>query len=215
MDAKSFLDQSRTTTSPKPAEWVYSVIKLALGVALIMFSSYVIRYHPLVGGSIGMSGIVFALHFGLMHLLSNLWREAGIHAAPIMNAPCMASSLSDFWGRRWNLAFRDLAHTYVFRPCVGSLGVAGATMAVFLVSGVIHDLVISAAARAGYGWPTLYFIVQGFGLLFERSRIGRRSGLGKGVTGRLYCAVIVLGPVGMLFHCPFVEHVVIPMLRAF
>ncbi len=215
MDVMSFLDQSRTTNRPRLVEWVYAVIKLTLGVALITLSKYVIPDHPLVGGWIGMAGIVFGLHFGLLHLLSNYWRESGIHAVPIMNAPVMASSLSDFWGRRWNLAFRDLSHAYVFRPLVGSLGVAGATMSVFVVSGVIHDFVISLASGAGYGLPTLYFTIQGIGLLFERSRIARRFGIGKGVMGRLYCAVVVLGPVGLLFHRPFVEHVVIPMLRAF
>ena len=87
-------------------------------------------------------------------------------------------------------------------------------MAVFVVSGVIHDVVISTAARAGYGLPTLYFIIQGLALLFERSRIGRRIGLGKTVIGWVYCAGVILGPVGLLFHRPFIEHVVVPMLRA-
>lgn len=214
MDATSFLDRDRTINGPRPVEWMYALIKLTLGVVLIVYSKSVISEHPLLGGWIGMTGIAFGLHFGLMHLLSNYWRGSGIHAVPIMNAPIMASSLSDFWGRRWNLAFRDLAHSYVFRPFVGSLGVAGATMAVFAVSGCIHDFVISTSAGAGYGLPTAYFMIQGFGLLFERSRVGRRIGLGRSVIGRMYCAGVVLGPVGLLFHRPFIEHIVVPMLRA-
>ncbi|MCB9922561.1 MAG: hypothetical protein H6822_10285 [Planctomycetaceae bacterium] len=214
MDATSFLDQDRSTSRARPIEWLNATLKLMLGVALIILSKSVISLHPLLGGWIGMTGIAFVLHFGLIHLLSNLWRESGIHAVPIMNAPVMASSLSDFWGRRWNLAFRDLAHAFVFRPFSGSFGVTGATMAVFVVSGVIHDVVISTAARAGYGLPTLYFIIQGLALLFERSRIGRRIGLGKTVIGWVYCAGVILGPVGLLFHRPFIEHVVVPMLRA-
>ena len=214
MDAKSFFDQRRMTAKPESVEWLYVATKLTLGVTLIALSKYILLSHPLVAGWIGMAGILFVLHFGIFHLLSTFWRASGIHAVPLMNGPIMASSLSDFWGRRWNLAFRDLAHTYVFRPLAGSLGVAGATMAVFAVSGIIHDLVISTAAGAGYGLPTLYFVIQGLGLLVERSRTGKRLGLGRAVVGRVYCAVMVLAPVGLLFHRPFVEQVVLPMLRA-
>jgi len=152
------------------------------------------------------------LHFGLFHVLSVVWRRAGIDAPPIMDAPIRASSLSDFWGKRWNLAFRDLAHTYVFRRLVGRLGISAATMAVFLASGLVHDAVISIPAGGGFGLPTLYFVIQGVGVLFERSRLGKRVGARKGVIGRLFCAAVILGPVFLLFHQPFVERVVLPML---
>ncbi|MEK6248981.1 MAG: membrane bound O-acyl transferase family-domain-containing protein, partial [Planctomycetales bacterium] len=128
------------------------------------------------------------------------------------DSPIQAASLSDFWGKRWNLAFRDLAYRHVFRPVTRRLGVAGATMAVFLVSGVVHDAVISIPAAAGFGLPTLYFVIQGAGVLFERSRFGKRIGISKGKTGRVFCAAIILGPVLLLFHRPFVERVIVPML---
>jgi alginate O-acetyltransferase complex protein AlgI len=107
-----------------------------------------------------------------------------------------------------------LAHTFVFRPVVTRLGIAAATMAVFLVSGLVHDAVISIPARGGYGLPTLYFLIQGCGVLLERSRGGRRLGLRKSVRGRLLCGAVVLAPVGLAFHRPFVERVVVPMLEA-
>jgi alginate O-acetyltransferase complex protein AlgI len=143
------------------------------------------------------------------------WRSAG--GAPVprpgrSNAPLRAESLGEFWGRRWNLGFRDLAHAHVFRPLARKLGAAGATLAAFAVSGAVHDLVISGPARAGWGLPTLYFLLQGCGVLLERSRAGRRFGLGRGTLGRLFTAIVTIAPLGMLFHRPFVERIVLPML---
>ena len=86
-------------------------------------------------------------------------------------------------------------------------------MAVFLVSGGIHDAVISIPAGGGYGLPTLYFAIQGGGVLLERSWPGKRIGLRRGLAGRLFCAAVILGPVFVLFHDPFLERVIIPMLQ--
>ena len=87
-------------------------------------------------------------------------------------------------------------------------------MAVFLVSGIVHDAVISIPAQGGFGLPTLYFTIQGVGVLFERSRLGKRIGTRQGMTGRLFCATVTLGPVFLLFHRPFVERVIVPMFVA-
>ena len=213
MDAKSFFTAPGPIQRPTSREWLLASAKVICGVFLVVVAVSLVNRHALLAGWIGMAGMVFTLHFGLFHLLSVFWRQAGIHAPPIMNAPVMASSLSDFWGRRWNLAFRDLSHVYVFRPSVGRLGVTGSAMAVFLVSGVVHDLVISVPSGAGFGLPTLYFTIQGVGLLLERSLVGKRIGLGKPVVGRMLCAVVVLAPVVLLFHPPFVEQVIVPMLQ--
>lgn len=84
----------------------------------------------------------------------------------------------------------------------------------FLVSGLIHDLVISLPARAGYGPPTAYFLLQGTGIMIEHSGFGKRLGLGQGVRGWLFMAVVVAGPVFWLFHPWFVQRVIIPFMQA-
>ena len=89
-----------------------------------------------------------------------------------------------------------------------------AMMAVFLVSGIIHDAVISFAAGGGWGLPTLYFLIQGIGLLLEKSRWGKRAGLARGWIGRLYAVAVVAGPAMLLFHTPFIMRVVLPMVEA-
>jgi Membrane bound O-acyl transferase family len=215
MNAEAFLRAGRSADSPKPIEWVAAFAKTGLGCALILSAIRILDSYPHVAGWIAMVGIAFVLHFGLFDFLSLCWRQAGVDARPIMDAPIKAASLAEFWGRRWNLAFRDLAHAHVFRPLVSRCGLAGATMTAFVVSGLIHDFVISFPARAGFGRPSVYFTIQGLGFLVERSRVGKRIGLGRGRVGWLFCMLVTAAPLGLLFHLPFVEHIVIPMLSAF
>ena len=216
MDAAAFLARSQAVASPARREWLMALFKTALGVLLLFLAPRLSDAGDTLAAWVGMTGIVFTLHFGLFHVLSIVWRQQQVNARPIMSNPILASSLSDFWSNRWNLAFRDLSHQFVFRPLVRrSASVVVATMAVFLLSGLVHDLVISVPARGGYGLPTVYFLIQGCGLLVERSRLARRCGAGSGLAGRLFCLVVVLGPAPLLFHRSFIEQVVLPMLATF
>jgi len=213
MDAGAFFASTKEVDLPRKSEWALALIETTLGVLTVtVFAPLVFVYDPYLAGMIGFAGIVLLLHFGLFHVLSLLWRRAGVDARPIMNAPLLASSLGEFWGRRWNVAFRDVTHAYVFRPLVRRIGATGATMAAFLASGLVHDLVISLPARGGWGLPTLYFLGQGCGVLFERSRLGKWIGLGRGIAGRLYCGVVTVAAIPLLFHEPFIGRIIDPML---
>jgi hypothetical protein len=86
-------------------------------------------------------------------------------------------------------------------------------MSVFAASGLVHELVISFPARGGYGFPTAYFLLQGFSVLFERSNTGRTIGLGHGWRGWLFTAMCAGGPAFWLFHPPFVRNVILPMFQ--
>jgi hypothetical protein len=215
MDAEQFFGGHKPKQPPRWSEWAWAIGQGAVGFwLLLVLAPALMTTHPIVAGWIAMTGVVSILHFGLSHVLSLLWRAAGVNAEHIMQKPVLARSLTDFWGRRWNLAFRDLAHRFVFQPLAPSFGPALATMGVFLVSGIIHDAVISYAAGGGWGLPTLYFLIQGFALLLEKSRSGKRAGLSRGWIGRLYAVVVVAGPAMLLFHTPFIMQVVLPMLEA-
>src|SRR5260370_38671858 len=105
-----------------------------------------------------------------------------------MSAPLRSTSLGEFWGKRWNLGFRQLAHELIFRPLCRRLGADTAGFLVFVVSGLIHDLVISLPARGGYGLPPLYFLLQARGVTVERSRFGKPPGRWQG--GRGWCFLL-------------------------
>ena len=212
MDAPTFFKRHPHGSERPAIEWMFAFLKVVLGFLLLCFAIADLTSTPLTAAWAGLIGLAFVLHFGLFDLLSLSWRHFGVDARPIMRSPINATSLAEFWGERWNMAFRDLAHAYVFRPLVPRIGVHGATMATFIVSGLIHDLVISVPAGGGFGQPTLYFVLQGLGLFFERTRLARRLGLGRGKIGWLYCLAVIALPVGLLFHRPFIDRVVLPML---
>jgi hypothetical protein len=215
MDAASFLDARIPVGKPRYSDWFWAILNTALGVICIWGVAHLIPADaPLLRGWAGMLGLVLLLHFGSFQLLALFWQMRGVAATPIMRSPLVSLSLAEFWGRRWNLGFRQLAHDLIFRPLRSRLGVAGAGFLVFVVSGMIHDLVISVPARGGYGLPTLYFTLQGAGVLVERTELGDKIGLGRGMRGWFFMALITAGPVFWLFHSRFVQIVVIPFLKA-
>ena len=114
----------------------------------------------------------------------------------------------------WLDRFRDLTHRFLFRPLAARWDARCALLAGFLFSGFVHDLVISWPAGAGYGGPTIYFVVQALALLLERSRVGRFAGLARGIRGRLFAWVVILLPAPLLFHPPVVSRVVLPFLHS-
>lgn len=217
LDADSFLGGARSAPPPRPArsEWLLALVKLAVGL-LVLFglARQVPPGQPYLVGWTGMVGLVLVLHFGTFHLVSCAWRWTGVAARPLMDWPLASTSLASFWGRRWNTAFRDLTHRFLFRPLTRWLSPAGAIVAGFAFSGVIHDVVISVPADGGYGGPTLFFLLQGAGVLAERSRAGRTLGLGGGGRGWLFTVTLLLVPAPLLFHWPFVTRVMVPFLQA-
>jgi alginate O-acetyltransferase complex protein AlgI len=212
MDAVSFLSAPHVER-PRAGEWTRAAAKFALGIALVWTAARLAAVHPsLLAGWIGMTGLVLVLHFGSFELLSLAWRRAGVDAIPVMQQPLRSASLSEFWGRRWNTAFHELAVRFTFRPLRAAIGVPAATALVFVLSGVIHELVISVPAHAGYGLPTTYFSLQAGGIIVERTRAGKALGLGAGVRGRIFTAAWAGAPAFILFPPVFVRTVVLPML---
>jgi hypothetical protein len=209
MDAKRFLGP-RTATAPPAREWLFAMAKVLLGVILMWGAARAALPHGLMAASIvAFVGLLFLLHFGLFHLLSCAWKNRGVEARPIMDWPILSKSLGEFWGRRWNAGFHEIAYRLVFKGLARRWGAAGAMMAGFVFSGIVHELVISWPAGAGWGKPTAYFLLQGCGILAER-----KFKFARAAWGPIWTIAVTLCPIGLLFHRPFMLGVMAPMCHA-
>jgi len=214
MDVRAFCG-NRPLFPPFVREWALAAMKTLSGATLVWLGVPLTgATRPLITGWVGMIGIVLLLHFGLFHLFSLLWRTLSINALPIMQSPATATSLSRFWGGSWNTAFTDLTHENLFKPLSRQLGPRRALLLVFLSSGLLHELVISLPAYGSYGLPTAYFLLQGLGLLFEHSKLGRKLRIRSGWRGWCFVVLIAGVPAFWLFHPVFVHQVILPMLQA-
>jgi hypothetical protein len=202
----------RANHLPTSASLTLAIANLLAGAILILLAAFASHRTPLTGW-VGMVGFVLALHFGLFGLIAAALQTSGLPVEPIMRAPILAQSVAEFWGARWNTAFSYLARTFILRPLGRRIGVNRGLLIVFLVSGLVHEAVISLPAGGGFGLPTGYFLLQGFSCILERSAIGRRIGLEQGLRGRLFTFAAVASPAFWLFHPAFVRNVFLPMLR--
>jgi len=215
MDAAAFLLPSTITAAPPATEWFSALGKTLLGAAIFFGLARRLPHEAAyLTGWVGMIGAVFMLHLGSFHVASCAWRAVGVDARPLMNRPLVSVSLGEFWGGRWNTAFRDLAYRFLFRPLARRFGPRGAVLAGFFISGLIHDLVISVPAGGGYGGPTFFFLVQAVGIVTERSGFGRTIGLRNGARGWAFTTCMLTAPACALFHPPFVLRTVVPFMQA-
>lgn len=213
LDANEFCDRSAADQRPTANEWRTATANTLLGALVLWGLARALPTgQPALVGGVGFAGLILLLHFGLFHLLALVWRRAGVGVQPIMCFPFRAASLADFWGQRWNRAYRQISFDFFFRPATSRFGVFAGTLIAFLFSGLFHELVISFPACGGYGGPTAYFLIQGAGLLLERNSLCRTIFKTHDWIGRCYTLVFTVGPIGLLFHAPFLTRVIEPFL---
>lgn len=213
LDPSGFFFKGKQVQPPSAVSWVGAVLQTLFGGLMFFVAAPLISwYSEIAGGWTAMIGIIFLLHFGSLRMVALAWRGLGRDVSPIMDSPICATSLSEFWGRRWNIAFRDFAHASVFRPIAKRWNTTLATWASFVFSGFVHELAISVPAGAGYGFPLCYFLLQGAGVSLERRLAKQGLRIRGGLVGWLYTAVFTLPAALFLFHRPFVHNVIQPLI---
>jgi alginate O-acetyltransferase complex protein AlgI len=154
---------------------------------------------------LALVGISLVLHFGLCSLATGQLQSQGYDVRPLFRSPLKSRSVAEFWSQRWNLAFSEMTSLVVYRPLRQSLGARPALWAGFALSGLLHEITISLPVHAGYGLPTLYFLLQALGVTLER-RINRA------LTRRVLAIATVVLPLPILFQPEFLRQVVHPLL---
>jgi len=156
---------------------------------------------------------VIAVFFGSTRLLAGFWNWLGRPVRPVFDRPVYARSLADWWGRRWNLAVHDTLALTIWQPLRGrGVPPAWASAAVFLLSGLLHELLLSYPAGGGWGGPSAYFAIQAGGMVAER-RAGLRRILRAAPWRRAAWTLgVALLPAPLLFHPPLLRALVRPWL---
>jgi alginate O-acetyltransferase complex protein AlgI len=146
-------------------------------------------------------------HFGALRVLKGAFRAAGFPVRTLFPNPLEARGFGDFWSRRWNIGYSQMMQRLVGRPTEARFGASAGMMAIFLVSGLLHELAITLSVRSGYGLPTLYFTGHGLLTLLEK-KAGRPF-------GKFPVLLAVALPLGLLFPPVFQDEVIARFLRVF
>ncbi len=190
------------TKTSTPPNFYPGAVSFFFGITLFFLT--ISRFSDtLTGGILLFTAMFFILHFGLLDLNAQFWRMKNRNCQPLMNSPWRANSLSNFWGQRWNLPFRDAVHQFIFKPIQKKYGVKIATMTVFLYSGLIHEAAISLPAQGGYGGSLLYFLWQ-FAAISLQKRFNS-------LNNKFFTWFSIIIPIPVLFHLPFYNNVIIPL----
>lgn len=166
-------------------------------VANLGWNHIVIMFIPL---SIGF-------HFGILRMLKGTLRYFGFPVRTLFPNPLETLGIGDFWSRRWNVGYSQMMQRLVGRPIEAIAGKSAGVMAVFICSGILHEIAITLPVMSGFGLPTLYFTFHGFLVLLEKKW---NRPLGKIPT--LICVIL---PLGWLFPETFQTEVIAKCLSVF
>ncbi|KAK3432168.1 hypothetical protein EUGRSUZ_E03938 [Eucalyptus grandis] len=94
-------------------------------------------------------------------------RLIGVAVEPQFNEPYLATSLQDFWGRRWNLMVTSILRPSVYEPIRSASGhLVGrqwarlpAVLTTFAVSALMHELIFYYIGRKEPTWVVMWFFL--------------------------------------------------------
>ncbi|KAJ0830082.1 putative long-chain-alcohol O-fatty-acyltransferase [Helianthus annuus] len=191
-------------------------LKFVVFLLLLKVYNYEEYLHPLVKMALFCVHIYVVLDVGLAMVAYAARAVVGFELEPQFDEPYLATSLQDFWGKRWNLMVTGILHPTVYLPARSISGryltkkwaPFPAVMATFIVSGLMHELIFYYIGRLKpTGEVTCFFVIHG--LLAGVEVVGKRT-----LGGRLRVPAVVSGPLALglvvstsfwLFFPPFLR----------
>lgn len=194
------------------------VLRIFIGLSLIALAYYSwprTQSYVLITFLL-LPGLSLAVHFGTFNTLAGIWRLFGYDCKPLFIAPLYSTSLSEFWGRRWNMAYSEMVNTSVYRPFSQKFGKTPALLASFTFSGLLHEVAISLPVQSWYGIPSLYFVAHGVLTWVERKLSNKGIPIDqKKWLGWCWTCFWLLLPAPFLFHPPFLAGTAWPIIGIF
>ncbi len=208
----SLLDQRRMTRVPphfdRPA-----LLQMSLAAAVTIAALWIVDAagqftgwrHYALRWYVGGAPLPFSIFATVDGLLALVLAALGRRFPPLNRAPYLATSLSDFWSRRWNSIINTLLRDHVFRRVAHRGAVAGMTAA-FVASAALHAYLIGMVLGPGatLAW-TAFFLAQPALMWVERRLHVRRW---RPAWGRAW----TLGTL-MLLYPLFIEPVLVLFAR--
>ncbi|WP_158409276.1 membrane bound O-acyl transferase family-domain-containing protein [Fimbriimonas ginsengisoli] len=202
MDAESFA-QRAPAPNGTGARFGRGLTLMLFGIAVAGATAIFLPWiPPMAVGWLGIAGILLTVHFGASEVMTSALWMLGRPVRPLFDRPYASRTLSEFWTRRWNLAFVEMDRRLFLPALVGRIGLRRAIFAVFLISGLLHEMAISYSVGAGWGGPMLYFAIQCLGLGLERRWR---------VRSKLWTLAWIFVPLPLLFHTPFRNQLIVPL----
>jgi hypothetical protein len=131
----------------------------------------------------------------------------GMELEPQFDKPYLASSLRDFWGRRWNLMVSAILRPSVYDPVRARAGKVAGVLATFMVSGLMHEAITwYLTLLPPTGETVAYFFLHGACCVAEDWCARRRAERGWPAPPRpvatAIVAVVVVSTTFWLFFPP-------------
>ncbi|CAI9292476.1 unnamed protein product [Lactuca saligna] len=191
-------------------------IKFVVFVLLLKIYEYGDQLHPLMKMALFCVHIYVVLDVGLAMVAYLARAIVGFELEPQFDEPYLATSLQDFWGKRWNLMVTGILHPTVYLPVRSIFGrflsrdlaSLPAVTATFIVSGLMHELIFYYLGRLKPTWEVTWFFVI-HGVLVSVELVVKRA-----VGGRFRLPAVVSGPLALgvvmatsfwLFFPPFLR----------
>ncbi|KAG8365122.1 hypothetical protein BUALT_Bualt18G0071500 [Buddleja alternifolia] len=153
--------------SPPHSKILIFLLKFILLGVIIYLYKYREYIHPYIVLALYCCHVYLGVELVLAVTAVPVRAVLGLELEPQFNEPYLATSLQDFWGRRWNLMVTSILRPTVYLPvrriCTRIIGerwaLLPAILATFVVSGLMHEVIYYYLSRAYPTWEVTWFFV--------------------------------------------------------
>ncbi len=195
VSSEGFRERQSSPPEDTGSRFLEHWLSFLIGAMVLILSLYLGKGKSFWFNYLALISILFIVHMGLVDVWGDVLKLLGFAPNRMFDRPFLADSLKSFWSHRWNRAFVEMNKIFFVSPLKNKMNASVLAFFIFLVSGVLHEIGISYAADANYGFPLLYFLIQGLGFVLEK----------KVKLGRIGTLLIVLVPFPLLFAPSFVN----------